>query len=60
MKRVNTTGMFDTSRGKIFVISEIMDISVGEEISINEKIYTVKNILFPTVPTADNKFAIVV
>ncbi len=60
MKNITSAEMFDTTRGKIFVISENIDISIGEEILINGKKYAVKNIIFPTAPTNENKIAIVV
>ncbi len=57
MMKVNTKEIFNTRFGLIFGLNDIKENSlhIGDEISVNGQIYTIKRFIFPTRPTKEGK-----
>ena len=59
MKKVKLIEEFNTKLGKTLIIDKT-DLVVGEDILINNLQYTVKQIVFNSRPTKDNRITIIV
>ena len=60
MKTVKLIETLNTSRGKILIVTREDEIRKGDTIKTNDGVYRVMGITFPTRPSNDGRFSIVV